>query len=75
MIAGSDARADCLASQVTGLHSNDFLLWDHIKTLIYTLPFDSEEDLMLKQQHPSVQQPGIFGAQTSVCVVSLLAVY
>jgi hypothetical protein len=24
----------------------DFFLWEHIKTLIYTSPFDSEEDLL-----------------------------
>jgi hypothetical protein len=36
-----------LASQVTGLHTNgDFYLWEHIKALIYTSPFDSEEDLV-----------------------------
>jgi hypothetical protein len=26
----------------------DFFLWGHIKSLIYTSPFDSEEDLIVE---------------------------
>ena len=41
----------------------DFFLWGHIKALIYTLPFDSEEDLSagtIKAAATIRQQPGIF---------------
>jgi len=41
----------------------DFFLWGHIKALIYTSPFDSEEDLIahIVEVASSIrQQPGIF---------------
>jgi hypothetical protein len=41
----------------------DFFLWGHIKALIYTLPFDSEEDLTARIVEAAAtirQQLGIF---------------
>jgi len=41
----------------------DFFLWSHIKTLIYTSPVDSEEDLIARIVEAATtirQHPGIF---------------
>jgi hypothetical protein len=58
------------------LNPMDFL-WNHIKTLIYTSPVDSEEDLIaciVKAAETIRQQPGIF-EHTSVSAMPLSAAY
>jgi hypothetical protein len=50
----------------------DFFVWGHIKALIYTSPFDSEEDLLahiVEAAATITQQPGIF-ERTSVSAAS-----
>jgi len=54
----------------------DFFLWGHIKALIYTLPVDSEEELIACIVDAAAtirQQPGIF--ECTSLSAALLAVY
>jgi len=59
-------RADGLASQVTGPHTPlDVFPWVYMKTLMYSSPVDSEEDLIFHiieaattiQQKPNIFKP------------------
>ena len=55
----------------------DFVLWSHIKVLIYTSPVDSEKDLISRIVEAAAtlrQQPDIF-ERTRVSAASLSAVY